>query len=185
MRINDHSNKRINKRQSILLVSIISCLAVAGAVTLLLTRHNSTQIETINDDVAKVNVVKTSGDNTSTSSDSIDVSGPQKTPLQYEGENPNTAPSLVGWLTFTEVSDENLHIRNEISSYLSSGSCVLELSSGAKIVTRSTQIIPSASTSTCMGFDIPISELSPGEWSIKINISGDDKNGVITGEIKI
>ena len=46
-------------------------------------------------------------------------------------------------------------------------------------------IIGSASTSTCEGFDVPISGLGGGVTKININLSDGERSGVIRGEVNI
>ena len=43
----------------------------------------------------------------------------------------------------------------------------------------------SAATSTCEGFDVPVSELDSGLYQIVINLDADGKTGAIKGEAKV
>lgn len=104
-----------------------------------------------------------------------------KTPVQFEGENPNTQDNLSGSITATFISGEKAIIRMNIDQFLSTGSCELVLTSGNQTYSESARIIPEASTSTCEGFDIPLEKISIGTWQILINLSSDSKTGQITG----
>jgi hypothetical protein len=42
-----------------------------------------------------------------------------------------------------------------------------------------------ASSSTCKGFDVPLSQLSSGTWNISIDISVGSKTGHITDQVKV
>lgn len=104
-----------------------------------------------------------------------------KTPVQFEGENPNTQDNLSGSITAAFISGEKAIIRVNIDQFLSTGSCELVLTSGNQTYSESARIIPEASTSTCEGFDIPLEKISTGTWQILINLSSDSKTGQITG----
>ncbi|MBQ6605763.1 hypothetical protein IJH66_02135 [Candidatus Saccharibacteria bacterium] len=108
-----------------------------------------------------------------------------KTPEQYEGENPNSSASLTGALTASYVSGNSLVLRVNIDQYLTSGTCTLRLENSGSVVEKTAAILPTASTSSCEGFDVPVSELSSGSWTIKISLSSAEKTGEITGEVKI
>lgn len=105
---------------------------------------------------------------------------------QYDGDDPNTLTGLTGVLTYAGVSNGYLRLRVNIDQYLSSGTCILVLSrNGNQIYSDYTNIVDSASTSTCEGFDVLASELGTGGLQIKITLASGDKNGVITGEATI
>lgn len=109
-----------------------------------------------------------------------------KTPIQNDGEDPNIKDSLTGVLTMADILDGVLRIRVNIDQYLSSGTCKLTLySESGKTFTVDAAIIPSASTSTCEGFDISTSNLSSGHWYISIDLESSDKTGIITGETNL
>ena len=104
--------------------------------------------------------------------------------LQYDGADPNESVDLTGVITYTNVANGVLTIRVNIDQYISSGSCELILvRGGAEIYSETVQMIDSASTSTCKGFDVSTDGLGSGSTSIIINLSGDNKNGVISGEV--
>lgn len=104
--------------------------------------------------------------------------------LQYDGADPNESVDLTGVITYTNVANGVLTIRVNIDQYISAGSCELALvRGGAEIYSETVQMIDSASTSTCKGFDVSTDGLGSGSTSIIINLSGDNKNGVISGEV--
>ena len=108
-----------------------------------------------------------------------------KTIKQNEGEDPNSSTSITGSLTSTNKSGDKLILRANIDQYLSSGTCSLKLENSGNVVEKTADIFPTASTSSCNGFDIPLSELSSGTWSIIISLSSGDKVGEIKGEINL
>lgn len=108
-------------------------------------------------------------------------------PTQYEGENPNISETLTGSINYKSVIDNKLVVRVTINQLLSSGSCTLRLarSSDQKIVTKQAAIIPNPSSATCEGFDVPVSELGSGQWSIEINITSSDRTGTLKEEVTL
>ena len=105
---------------------------------------------------------------------------------QYDGQDPNTTDSLTGVVTYAGVNGDNLMIRVNIDQYLSSGSCKLTLSrDGNSIYNSEAGIVDSAATSTCEGFNVPVSELGKGNVQIVIYINSGNKTGQISGEAEI
>ena len=105
---------------------------------------------------------------------------------QYDGDDPNTAPGLTGAITYTGVSNGYLRIRVNIDQYLASGSCnVILTRGGTQIFSDYANIVSSASTATCEGFDIPVASLGSGSTQIKVTFSSGDRSGAVTGETSI
>ena len=105
---------------------------------------------------------------------------------QYDGDDPNTAPGLTGAITYTGVSNGYLRIRVNIDQYLASGSCnVILTRGGTQIFSDYANIVSSASTATCEGFDIPVASLGSGSMQIKVTFSSGDRSGAVTGETSI
>ncbi len=110
----------------------------------------------------------------------------EKKVVQYEGEDANNSDSLTGVVTYAAVVGDKVTIRVSIDQYLSSGTCGLTLTrSGATVYSSIANIVGSASTSTCEGFDVPTSELGGGAMEIIINLNSGDRKGVIRGEVNI
>ena len=102
---------------------------------------------------------------------------------QYDGDDPNTADSLSGVVTYAGVSGNNFSVRVNIDQYLESGQCELILKrNDATIYSSIANIISNASTATCEGFDVPVENLGGGMVNITINLSADGRTGQIRGE---
>ena len=108
-----------------------------------------------------------------------------KTPIQNEGTDPNTLEELTGYITSANKVGNALVIRVNINQYLSSGTCTLNLEKNGTVVEKTAAIFPTASTSSCEGFDVPTSELSEGNWKVTISLSSNGKTGTITGSTKL
>ena len=105
---------------------------------------------------------------------------------QYEGEDPNVANDLTGVVTYAGVAGSELIIRVNIDQYLAEGNCRLSLlQDGAVVYSDTAEIIDSASTATCAGFNIPTVNLGAGEMGIRIELEANDKRGVIAGEVEL
>lgn len=102
-------------------------------------------------------------------------------------DKPIVSDALSGTINYKAVVDDALSIRVTIYQPLDTGKCVLTLvrTSDSKQVSRTTQTVENPSSSTCNGFDIPVSELGSGRWSIKVAISSGDKTGEITSEVSL
>ena len=105
--------------------------------------------------------------------------------VQYEGEDPNEEDDLTGVVTYAGVSGDYLLIRVNIDQYLDSGSCELSLLQGGVVYSDVANVVNSASTATCEGFNVPISSLSAGDYQIVVKINSNSKTGVIEGEVEI
>lgn len=106
--------------------------------------------------------------------------------VQYDGENPNSNSGLTGVVTYAGVSGDNLMIRVNIDQYLNGGECMLLLSiAGNTVYSNVARVIDSAATATCEGFNVPMSLLEAGNYSILIEVSSGNKKGIIKGEVNI
>ena len=105
---------------------------------------------------------------------------------QYDGEDPNKASGITGVMTYAGVNGSNLMIRVNIDQYLNGGTCSLGLrKDGGNVYSAEAPVIDSASTSTCEGFNVPVSGLPQGKLNIVIYITSGDKTGEITGEVTL
>ena len=106
--------------------------------------------------------------------------------VQYEGEDPNQSSEITGAITYAGVSGESLLIRINIDQYLNGGTCTLSLrQGGGNVYSAEAGIVDSASTSTCEGFNVPVSGLPKGKYNIVVYISSNGKTGEISGEANI
>lgn len=112
-----------------------------------------------------------------------DFTEENKTPVKYDGENPNASEGLTGFVTYTGIIKNNATIRVNIDQFLDLGTCDLYLGD----YSFSSNIVASASTSSCDGFDIPLSELSglSGNVNFEIKLTSGEKYGTIEGSIEL
>ncbi|MBR3176100.1 PLDc_N domain-containing protein [Candidatus Saccharibacteria bacterium] len=106
--------------------------------------------------------------------------------VQYEGEDPNKAEELSGVVTYAGVLGNDLMIRVNIDQYLSGGSCGLSLIRDDVVqYSNVVNVVDSAATATCEGFNVPIAEIGSGSYQIIIKITSGEKVGVIRGEVNV
>jgi len=111
----------------------------------------------------------------------------KQTPKQYETPDDKTnAPtsSIVGTLN-TNLTNNTLQIRVTVPQLLGTGHCTLTLTRGGDTLTKNAAVVNNPSTSSCGGWDVPLSNLSSGTWNIDVLITSGDKSGHITGEVDI
>ena len=110
-----------------------------------------------------------------------------KTPEKYEGQDVNQLEKLTGAITYSAKSANFYRIRVNIDQFLKlPGTCKLTVLSAGKVVyTDSVSVVSNPSSGTCEGFDIPLTKLVLGNYDIKIEITANQKTGVIEGRVTI
>ncbi len=110
-----------------------------------------------------------------------------KTPEKYEGQDVNQLEKLTGTITYSAKSANFYRIRVNINQFLKlPGTCKLTVLSAGKVVyTDSVSVVSNPSSGTCEGFDIPLAKLASGDYDIKIEITANQKTGVIEGRATI
>lgn len=100
---------------------------------------------------------------------------------------PGTTKSSVGAdITSVNQDESSLHIRMLIQAVTSSGTCTLTMT-GPQQKTYSTSVGVQAlpSTSTCKGFDVPVSQLLAGDWKISITFSSETLTATTTKNVTV
>ena len=101
-------------------------------------------------------------------------------------ESPSTTTDVGLQITNKSFVNGNLHISTEILQVTSTGTCTLVLSkAGSSNVTQKVDVQPLASTSTCKGFDVPLSSLSNGTWAINLTYASTKSNGTVTDTVEV
>ena len=88
-------------------------------------------------------------------------------------------------ITSTSQTSNTLEIRTQINEITSSGKCTLTMTSGSNSINQSASVQALASISTCEGFNVPLSSLSSGSWTIIINYSSTGQTGSVTKQVNI
>lgn len=84
------------------------------------------------------------------------------------------------------VNSSVLQIRSQINTVDSTGICSLTLTGPeSKVITKTSEVQALASTSTCKGFDVPVSELSTGSWQVDLTFNNSSLTGMASKTITI
>lgn len=134
--------------------------------------------------VEEQSVVEVAVDDVAAGQEQVEEVTEKEKVVQYEGEDPNEEDELTGVVTYAGVNGDNLMIRVNIDQYLNSGSCELNLIQNSVVYSDIANIVGSAITATCEGFNVPVNGLS-GNYEIVIKINSGEKTGTINGKAKI
>lgn len=105
------------------------------------------------------------------------------TPIAQEGSSKGKIDMTI---TAANQSGSMLQIRTLIGALVNTGTCTLVLTSALNSsVTKSSEVQPQSNTSTCKGFDVSTTELSPGEWKATITYDSDTLTGSASTTISI
>lgn len=135
----------------------------------------------------------TKKDQSDESNTPVDIAEPKPTdPSSDSVKNPPEShepdEANAGKLTITsaQINDSELTIRTLISDITQTGKCILVMSSSnGKQYSDVAGVQAVASASTCKGFDVPLSELGSGVWSITVTYSHNGMNSSATEEVVI
>lgn len=161
-----------NKRKIVLIVTLVAVCAagiVYSAYALKIPPFAQRDNRTINLDKPTEEEVqagidiknKSNGDNSQTGSD---PALPPKEITDSSNKSVNVA------ITAANIEGSTLRIRTLIQYVTSTGNCTLTLTGPQQKIysaTANVQALPSSST--CRGFDVPLSDISSGEWKIELN----------------
>lgn len=106
---------------------------------------------------------------------------------QYEGENVNHSNELSGSISYQDVdANKNVTLYTTIDQIVNSGSCALNLKQGNKVL-YSTTVTAHAdiTTSICDPITFSAAQIPSGTYQIEIQISGDNKTGIINSEVNL
>ena len=167
-------------------ILIVSAIAVAVAVVTNNGRTDELTSENSDNNQVAENSVEEKKKEEKSEEQSVEEEAKKEDVKQYEGDSPNKSETLTGVISYAGVSGENLMVRVNIDQYLAGGSCKMNLiKDGATIYNNTVAIESSVSTSTCNGFNVPVSELSNGNFKIEVALESDGKYGKIVGEVSI
>ena len=114
-------------------------------------------------------------------------SGGKSTPSAPASQPGSSKQNVEVMITVAkQYSDSGtLRVRTQISRVVNTGQCTINLTKSGKTVTKTADVQALANTSTCKGFDIPVSELSAGSWSTTLTYENDSLLGTTSTVIEI
>lgn len=193
--VRNYRQKKHRKQQ---IKFLFTALILAGIIFLFITKpwEHKNNIKTPSDKASSANLEKfpkvkddeslktdQEQDNKSSNPDNNqDFDPTHKTPKNIEGEIPDNGKDLTGVITAIRKSQDqkNLIIRTNISQLVNSGTCKLEMThlENKQQYQKTVRILRNPNSSSCEGFDVPISELIQGKWSISIIFQSENKQGI-------
>lgn len=123
--------------------------------------------------------------------DSIDSKGSANSSSSDQVPSPTSngdgeKATLGVHITSVNQNDSNLLVRSQLDSTITEGTCTLSLSkTGSATVTKTSGVQVLANTSTCSGFNVPLSELSAGSWNISLVFANDTLTGTANTTVTI
>lgn len=99
----------------------------------------------------------------------------------------NTSETVQTLISSSNVNGSTLSVRSIIQTIDGSGNCTITLSkTGSPDVTKTAGTNTMGSYSTCAGFDIDISALAKGDWTIKLVYTGSaGQSGTATKPVRL
>lgn len=111
--------------------------------------------------------------------ESITDTAPGSDPLPAPTPSTDGSKPTVGIkITAAAQNGTTLSIRTLLQTISSTGTCALNMTGPAgKSYTASAEVQAGPSSSTCKGFDIPVSSLAPGNWDVTVVFENDTVKG--------
>ena len=117
-----------------------------------------------------------------------DTSGVEKNNVQNEGQDPSELEELTGYVSHTSAVGSTARIRVVINQLINgTGTCDLTISAPSGNNLKSTvATVDGPSSATCEGFDVDLSGFrETGTFIFQIEVKGNNKRGVISGEVTL
>lgn len=179
-----------SKMRKVVIVCLVAALLLGGTATLYWYNYQQTQkkeaLKTPDQRKSKeVNVINKD----KPTSDQVAAGEEAKRQAIEAAEAGNSEASAQSPLSVTiSAANQNspmLQVRAFANTITNTGTCELTLTKAGSIVTRSAGTQASASISTCKGFDIPLSELSPGVWELVVTVKSGSQAGTAHKTVEI
>jgi len=187
------------KKKILTLASIITLILLVGAAFTYVYAFNGTlfgwsttrKSDSVNYGPPSQEEVSTGQDKKNeTANNNQNESNNSTSPKTPEDSTPITPPAPTSTIdiTITSVNQNGavLQVRTLIGKISSSGTCTAKLVRGTQVgysASVSTQAY--ANSSTCKGFDIPITGIASGTWTLVIEFTDKDAKGSTSQEVKL
>lgn len=178
---------KINRSSKKKTITISLCAVIIAAAAMATFLYLKSQSDDQHDETSDAKQQKAAGEQTK--SNAVDASNGKAeandtppAPQPIEG----TSKSTVGvTMTASAQNGSMYQMRFQIDSPTSDGTCTLKLTKGSSVVTKTASVQALAKISTCQGFDVPVSELSPGQWSVSLTYESSTLTGSTTSTITV
>lgn len=186
------------KKQKIVIISVLVTLLIIGGGLFILEKLNISHIFSnsttgLSDDEKKTSLQEkaTVNDETSTTNSqgtnqTSTSDNPKQSPNSSTTQGKYTAPTSSENITLSadKTSSSSVTVYTQLKDY-SDGTCNLTVTNGNQANTQSAPVMYQSQYAICAGFNVPISSLGYGTWSIKLSVtsSGSITEKTITYEV--
>jgi hypothetical protein len=175
MKINNGTNKK--KRIIIIGCIVLALILIAAATTLAYRYYHPTAKSTDSVNLSPpTDEEKNAGNsakqnNVSPETDKGNSTGSDSTPTQ---PTDGSKATIAAEITSANQNDPSFQVRVLIHTVTSSGTCTLVMSGpNGKSYNATAEVQALPSSSTCKGFDVPVSSLAAGQWKVNVIFSND------------
>ena len=189
MKINKHQFK---KKYVAIVVALLAIAVLTGAILLPRYAHTNDSSSESAPASSKIDYaaptdaqIQAGNDAKKSTIEKSSNSNSSKTPDSTSSAQSGGSNGLKNQITAATTQDGILYIRNEINGNYQSGTCTLALSKGGKTVKKTSGVQSLPQSSTCKGFNIPVSELTSGTWHINLQVTVAGGSAVATKDIEI
>lgn len=179
----------INRKKTAIIVIFALIILLAVAVSAFFVLHKSTNsvIDTTksNSDVNKVNYESATSDQIKSGSSTKEDNATSNTDGQTANDNAKAASHVTITVAQENAAKTAVQIRSYIDVLDSTATCTLTLTKESATVSRTASVQVSANVTTCMGFDVNVSDLSPGTWSATVAYLGNTASGSATTTVSV
>lgn len=88
-------------------------------------------------------------------------------------------------ITAANQNNSTFQVRTSIGAVVNSGTCTLRINQGDKIFTATSSVQALPTTSTCQGFDVSMSELGPGRWTVSLRFENETITGTASRDVDL
>lgn len=182
-----HTPKKKNRKKLLAILIAIPVVVVAG--WLYLAHHYQMWPFQAAASTTQISPIDRKIDYSQPTNDQIKSGADTKSQIANDSKNdgttpPSTTPQNTLGVTITTVQPgPTVYIRAIIDSVLSSGTCTLSMTGpNSKTYSATAPIQAMASSSTCQGFNVPMTNLTSGSWKITVSIASGSNTGSATTE---
>ena len=172
-------------KRKILIISLCALVVIAAAVIGGLYLKN--QNDKAHEKTSTTEQQKAAGEQTK--SNAIDASNGKAeandTPPAPEPIKGTTKSNVGVTMTASTQNGSTYQMRFQIDTPTADGTCTLTLTKGSSTVTKTAGVQALAKISTCQGFDVPVSELSSGQWNVNMSYESSTLTGSTTSTITV
>ena len=185
---NNAKNTPVGRHKKGRIIAILAIVLVVGIVGTVLVLNLVKLSNSSNQSADEQSNSVDQTDMTSGSAENVNALGStneagNKTPAQYEGENPNNYDNLTGIITFAGISEGQFVISVALDQY-TTGNCKFEATSpSGSVISADVNIAVGPSSSFC-SYSGPVPS-EHGKYNITVTPSNANKTGLITGEVEL